>query len=289
MTDFVPKIFDEALRLKRYARALKQDSLPDFLLPYIVEEINGRLLDINRDFSMTLMITPYPQLTPMFSVLERKTTHLFTAHSSALNSPDIVFDGSLLPIKKESCDLIIILGGLHVINDLLGTLIQVRQSLKPDGWMLAAFPAGRSLYELRHAFMHAEAEYENVVYPHIHPFADLRDLGHLLQRAGFTLPVVDHNELTVYYQNPLTLLTDLRAMGETNILHERSRLPLKRAVLLQAMQWYQKLFSRDDGKVSACFDIHYLSGWAAHESQQKPLIRGSAEMRFEDALKNTNN
>ena len=170
---------------------------------------------------------------------------------------------------------------LQFVNDLPGTLIQIRRALKPDGLFLAALIGGDSLTELRQAFAEAEAEVEGGVSPRVAPFADLRDLGALLQRAGFALPVTDVDRVTVRYASPLALMHDLRRMGATNALVERRRVPLRRATLApDDRNLCRARFADADGRVRATFEIVWLSGWAPHESQQQPLAPGSAKTRL---------
>ena len=170
------------------------------------------------------------------------------------------------------------------VNDLPGTLVQVRRALNPDGLLLAAMVGGNSLNELREAFSVAESELEGGISPRVAPFADVRELGALLQRAGFALPVVDSDRLTVRYDSAFALMHDLRRMGATNVLSERRRTPLKRATLARMAEVYAERFADPDGRVRATFEIVWLLGWAPHESQQKPLKPGSAARRLADAL-----
>jgi SAM-dependent methyltransferase len=173
---------------------------------------------------------------------------------------------------------------LQGVNDLPGALIQIRRALKPDGLLVAALLGGGSLAELRQAFAQAEGELEGGASPRVAPFADLRDLGGLLQRAGFALPVTDSDLFHVRYASPFGLMRDLRRMGLTNALNDRRKTPLRRATLLRAAEIYAERFADPDGRVRATFEIVWLSGWAPHESQQKPLRPGSAKMRLADAL-----
>jgi SAM-dependent methyltransferase len=173
---------------------------------------------------------------------------------------------------------------LQFVNDLPGTLAQIRRALKPDGLFLAALIGGDTLTELRQAFAAAEAEIEDGISPHVAPFADLRESGALLQRAGFALPVTDIDRLTVRYASPFALMHDLRRMGATNALVERRRRPLKRATLLRMAQIYGERFADPDGRIRATFEILWLSGWAPHDSQQQPLKPGTARQRLADAL-----
>jgi hypothetical protein len=163
-------------------------------------------------------------------------------------------------------------------------LVQIRRALKPDGLFLAALLAGATLTELRQSFAAAESEIEGGVSPRVAPFADLRDLGALMQRAGFALPVADADRLTARYDSALALMRDLRRMGATNALVERRRTPLRRATLMRMAEIYAGRFADADGRVRATFEIVWLSGWAPHPSQQQPLKPGTAKTRLADAL-----
>jgi hypothetical protein len=166
-------------------------------------------------------------------------------------------------------------------------LAQIRRALRPDGLFLTALLGGDTLTELREAFTVAEVEREGGLSPRVLPFADLRDLGALLQRAGFALPVADVDRVVVRYDNAFALMQDLRRMGATNVLAERRRTPLRRATLLRMAQIYAERFSDSDGRIRATFDVVWLSGWAPHASQQQPLKPGSAKASLEDAVKGT--
>ena len=173
---------------------------------------------------------------------------------------------------------------LQFVNDLPGTLVQIRRVLKPDGLFLAALIGGETLTELRQSFAAAESEVEGGVSPRVAPFADLRDLGALLQRAGFALPVTDIDRVSVRYDSVFALMHDLRRMGATNTLIDRRRVPLRRATLMRMAEIYSERFSDADGRLRATFEIVWLSGWAPHSSQQQPLRPGSAKARLADAL-----
>jgi SAM-dependent methyltransferase len=190
-----------------------------------------------------------------------------------------------LPFRDASLDLVVSALALQFVNDLPGTLIQIRRALKPDGLLLAALVGGESLFELREAFALAETETEGGVSPRVAPFADLRDLGALLQRAGFALPVTDVDRVMVRYASPLALMHDLRRMGAGNILTERRRTPLRRDTLRRLGEIYAERFADPDGRIRATFDIVWLMGWAPHESQQQPLKPGSARARLADVLR----
>ena len=196
----------------------------------------------------------------------------------------VAADEEALPFADGSLDLVVSALALQFVNDLPGTLIQIRRALKPDGLFLAALIGGDTLTELREAFAAAESEIEGGVSPRVAPFADVRELGALLQRAGFALPVVDSDRLTVRYDSVFALMRDLRRMGATNALSERRRVPLKRATLHAWRKSMRERFADADGRLRATFEIAWLSGWAPHESQQKPLKPGSAQARLADAL-----
>lgn len=199
----------------------------------------------------------------------------------------VIADEERLPFKPDSLDLVVSGLSLHWTNDLIGALVQARLALKPDGLFIGAFFGGATLTELRQSLLSAEAELLGGASMRVSPFADPSDAGSLLQRAGFALPVADVDRVTVRYAHPVELLRDLRAMGETNVLLERSRTPLTRRVLGRALELYAEQFTEADGRVRATFEIITVTGWSPHESQQKPLPRGSAKMRLADALGTT--
>ena len=196
-----------------------------------------------------------------------------------------VSDTEPLALAPAAFDLVVSALALQFVNDLPGVLAQIRRALKPDGLFLAAMIGGETLTELRQSFAAAEAEIEGGVSPRVAPFADLRDLGGLLQRAGFALPVTDVDRIVVRYDNAFALMQDLRRMGATNILNERRRTLSRRATFLKMAQIYAERFSDPDGRIRATFDIVWMSGWAPHDSQQKPLKPGSAKMSLADAVK----
>ena len=193
-------------------------------------------------------------------------------------------DLEILPFAPASFDLVTSSLAFHWINDLPGTLLQLRHILKPDGLLLVNLFAGETLEALRIALLEAEAEIENGASPRISPFADPRDLAGLLQRAGFALPVVDSDRITVDYPDAWKLMRDLRAMGETNATALRHRHFTRRATLLRAADIYRARFGNDDGRIPAAFEIATLTAWAPHEAQPRALRPGSAATRLADAL-----
>jgi SAM-dependent methyltransferase len=199
-------------------------------------------------------------------------------------APFVAADEEMLPFRHGSLDLVVSALALQFVNDLPGVLVQIRRALKPDGLFLAALAGGDTLSELRQSFAAAESELEGGVSPRVAPFADLRDLGALLQRAGFALPVTDTDRLTVRYDSVFALMRDLRAMGATNTLIDRRRAPLRRATLMRMAEIYAERFADGDGRVRATFEIVWVSGWAPHPDQQQALRPGSARARLADAL-----
>jgi SAM-dependent methyltransferase len=190
----------------------------------------------------------------------------------------------LLGLETDRFDLAVSVLNLHAINDLPGGLIQIRRALKPDGLFVAALFGGETLNELRDSFAAGEEQIRGGASPRVSSLADVRDLGGLLQRAGFNLPVADVERTVVRYGKFETLVEDLRAAGETNALVQRSRTPLRRDVLAASLSHYAAHHAEPDGRLRATFDIVYLTGWVPHESQQKPLRPGSAKTRLADAL-----
>jgi SAM-dependent methyltransferase len=283
-----PKVFDRSLLRRRLARAVAAGGA-DFLLARVADDIADRLSTVTRSFPTSLDLgTPGPHVALALEGrasaqrLVRAAPIARVLGSGSWNG--IVCDEELLPFAQASFDLVVSALALQGINDLPGALLQIRRALKPDGLFLACLLGGQTLHELRTAWAIAEEEMQGGASPRVAPFADVRDMGALLQRAGFALPVSDIDSLTVRYDHMFALMAELRAMGATNALHDRTRRPLRRATLLRAAETYATLFSEADGRVRATFEIVWLSGWAPHESQQKPLAPGSARMRLADAL-----
>ena len=203
---------------------------------------------------------------------------------AASDGPRVVADEERLPFTEASLDLVVSLLSLHWTNDLVGALVQVRRALRPDGLFIGAMLGGATLTELRQSLLIAESEIGRGAGARVSPFADGFDGAGLLQRAGFALPVADVDRITVRYDHPIKLMADLRAMGETSALIDRPREPLTRAVLARTAEVYAERFALPDGRIPATFEIVTLTGWAAHDSQQKPLKPGSAKMRLADAI-----
>ena len=272
-----PTLFDRRLLRAQQSRAFKQGPVT-FLLDRVAEDMAERLAAVKRDFAKAADIwTPGDALRKPLADRLKSFTHL-----DVLGDPQEV-----LPLQQEAFDLVVSALALQFVNDLPGVLAQIRRALKPDGLLLAAMIGGDTLNELRQCFAAAEAELEGGVSPRVAPFADLRDAGHLLQRAGLALPVTDVDRIVVRYDSAFALMADIRRMGASNILVERRRAPTRRATMLRMAQLYAKRFADADGRIRATFDVVWLSGWAPHESQQRPLKPGSATASLAEAVKKT--
>jgi len=270
-----PILFDRALLRTRQRRAERLGAAT-FLLDRVAEEMAERLQVVVREFADAVDVgTPADAVRDALAGRVSRLAHV--------DLPDSEFEP--LPISSESLDLAVSALAFQFVNDLPGMLAQIRRALKPDGLLLAAMTGGQTLTELRQVFAAAEAECEGGVSPRVAPFVDLRDVGALLQRAGFALPVTDVDRIVVRYDDAFALMQDLRRMGATNVLKERRRTPTRRATLLRMAQVYAERFADSDGRIRATFDIIWLSGWSPHESQQQPLKPGSAKASLADAVK----
>lgn len=270
-----PVLFDRALLRARQSRALRSGPAT-FLLDRVAEDMADRLHAVLREFKHAADVgTPGDQVR---GALRGRVDQL-----ARIELPDR--ESEPLPLQPGSLDLVVSALAFQFVNDLPGVLAQIRRALKPDGLLLAAMLGGDTLTELRQSFAAAEAECEGGVSPRVAPFADLRDIGALLQRAGLALPVTDVDRVVVRYDNAFALMADLRRMGATNILVERRRMPTRRSTLLRMVQIYGERFADSDGRIRATFDVIWLSGWAPDESQQKPLRPGSAKASLAEAVK----
>ncbi|HRJ68614.1 MAG TPA: methyltransferase domain-containing protein [Beijerinckiaceae bacterium] len=282
----VPNILDEDLQRRRLERAVKGGPAT-FLLEHVTSDLGERLSPVLRRFESVLDF--FSPLGAGGDALVRRspdaqTTRLAASVSLACGDGWTIADPAIWDPGSGQYDAIVSLLMLQTLNDIPGALVRLRRALRPDGLFIAALIGGDSLKELRQAFLTAEVEIAGGASPRVAPFADVRAMGHLLQRAGFALPVTDSETLTVRYASALDLMRDLRAMGATNALSERVRRPLRRAILARAIEAYAERFSDQDGRIRATFEIIWLSGWAPHESQQKPLQPGTGKMRLADAL-----
>jgi SAM-dependent methyltransferase len=272
-SNIAPHLFDRALLRARMDRARRGGPVT-FLLDRVVEDMADRLQAVTRGFSDAAEIgSPGELLRTPIAGRFKSITRIDFDESEALR------------LDPESLDLALSALALQFVNDLPGVLAQIRRALRPDGLLLAAMIGGDTLTELRQSFAAAEAECEGGVSPRVAPFADLRDIGGLLQRAGLALPVTDVDRVVVRYDSAFALMADLRRMGATNVLIERRRIPTRRATMLRMAQIYAERFADPDGRIRATFDIIWLSGWAPHESQPKPLRPGSAKASLEAAVR----
>ncbi len=287
-----PRLFDRALHRKRLDRAAPAYAQADFLKRRAAEDAVLRLEAIMREFPRAVDLSA--RTGAFRHALEESDardrigwlieTDLSGAMLAGREGPRLVADEERLPFAPGSLDLVVSTLSLNWVNDVIGALIQIRRALKPDGLFIGAFLGGATLTELRQSLMAAEDELLGGAGSRVSPFADASDAAGLLQRAGFALPVADVDRVCVRYAHPLKLLADLRRMGETNVLAERHPHGLTRPLLARTFEIYLERFADPDGRIPATFEILTLTGWAPHESQQKPLKPGSAKMRLADAL-----
>jgi SAM-dependent methyltransferase len=267
-------LFDRRLYMARISRALAQG--PDILAATIAAELTDRLALVNRSFNKALVIAPDP--TRMAAVVEASGQ----ARAVMARSPGTTDDLSLIP---ESFDCIVNVLDLHAVNDVPGQLAQMRRALRPDGLFLACLFAGNTLDELRQSWLAAEAAVTGGVTPRVAPMIDVRELGALLQRAGFALPVADLDRTIVRYGDAIALIHEIRSLGLSNVLVGRSRNFVPRRLLGSVVQHYHDRFADADGRIRATLEVAWITGWAPHESQPKPLKPGSARARLANALK----
>ncbi|PRX37095.1 hypothetical protein SAMN05216257_101113 [Meinhardsimonia xiamenensis] len=267
MTHSPPQLVDRAALARHRARAAAMAEPALFLHDYAAGEIKERLALVNRAFTAPAVVTGFP-----------------APWSARFPAARVVPDDEILTLEPAAHDLVIHGLALHWANDPVGQLIQCLRALKPDGLFLGILFGGRTLTELRAALLQAEIALTGGASPRVAPMGEIRDLGTLLQRAGFALPVADAIDVTVEYPDALALMRDLRAMGETNALAQRHRRTPPRALFTTAAELYARAHARPGGRIPATFEMVVLTGWAPHPSQQKPLRPGSAAQRLADAL-----
>ena len=284
------RLFDRALLARRRARVAASAAQHDFLLARVAADLAERLAIVRRSFPLAANLGAHHGLVSQAiqgiagveRVIDVDATPAALLRSKARLR--VVAEEDALPFADASLDLVVSGLSLQLVNDLPGALVQIRRALKPDGLLLASLLGGATLKELREAWLAAEAEISGGASPRVAPFADVRDMGALLQRAGFALPVVDSETVIVTYANPLALMQEIRAMGVSNMLISRRRTPVTRRLLLRAAEIYAERFAGADGRVPATLEILTLTAWAPDESQPKPLRPGSAQTRLADAL-----
>lgn len=285
-------IFDRATLRKHRDRAARGFAAHDFLVREVAERLADRLTDVVRSFPLALDLGCHTgeladtlngrggiktlvqcDLSPAMATMAAQNGHA-----------TVTADEEWLPFADNSFDLVLSCLSLHWVNDLPGALVQIRRVLKPDGLFLAAMLGGETLADLRHCLTEAELAEEGGISPRVSPMADIRDMGHLLQRAGFALPVADADQVSVSYGDPMRLLADLRGMGETNTVAERRKTLTRRTTLLHALSLYQQKFADADGRFPVDFHILTLTGWKPHPSQPQPLPPGSGHVPLADVL-----
>jgi hypothetical protein len=262
-----PELFDRDLLLQRRLRASRAPV--DFLRLEVADQLKERLEEVNRPFKSPVIVGP----------VDAKF-----AEASGLGGARIVPDEPVLPLERSAHDLVVHAFSLHSDNDPVGQLVQSRLALVPDGLFIGILFAGQTLHELRASLAQAETEVTSGLSPRVAPMADIRDLGGLLQRAGFALPVADTATLKVTYETPLHLMRDLRGMGETNVMRDRRKVAMRRNLLSRASEIYREAFAVEVGQIVATFEVAFLTGWAPSASQPQPLRPGSARMRLAEAL-----
>ncbi len=260
-----PLLTDRLALDRNRSRALRAPAL--FLHEEAVIEVQERLIEVNRRFTSPAIVTPFADMW-----------------REVIPNARMVADTDVLDLAVGAHDLVIHALALHWANDPVGQLVQCRRALKPDGLFLGLLFGGQTLSQLRTSLAEAEVSLTGGLSPRVLPMGEIRDLGGLLQRAGFALPVADSVTRTVRYRDAFHLMADLRAMGEGNALQHRKRLPAHRTLFALAAQNYLTAFGDVDGLVPATFDMICLTGWAPDESQQKPLRPGSATHRLADLL-----
>ena len=292
MSDRAITLFDRQLLRQRRDRAAEGVGGYDFLFAECADRLTERLEDVTRPFARVLdlggrtglLARAVAQRPGTETVISADLSPAMIRHAPA---PAVVCDEEALPFADGSLDLIVSNLSLHWVNDLPGTLVQCRRALRPDGLFLATLFGGQTLHELRAALAGAEIDLDGGLSPRVSPFADVRDLGGLLTRAGFSLPVVDSDTLTVSYSHPLKLLADLRGMGESNAMIERRRTPLRRATLMEALRRYQDRHGDAEGRCPATFQVITLTAWAPDASQPQPKRPGSATSSLAEAVGGT--
>jgi SAM-dependent methyltransferase len=282
-------IFDRTLVRKRRDRAAPAIEEFDFLFRAAAEQLLERLALVKKPLPVVLDLGGAHGILSEPLRQRKGTTQVVTADLSfnllvQAGISSVVADEEFLPFRDGSFDAVASALSLQWVNDLPATFAQIRHILKPDGVLVLAMLGGNSLHELRGCLMEAELAVTGGASPRVAPFAEMRDVGGLLQRAGFALPVVDSETLTVHYSNALALMHDLQGMGAGNALCDRLKLPLRREVLARTMQLYQEKFADGEGLIPATFEIIYAIGWSPHASQQQPLVRGSAKNKLADFI-----
>ena len=275
------KIFNRSLLKKRRTRHAAQWAGHDFLKREAAARIADALLDVKRNFTFALDLGCHKG--EVAEAISNRVPSLVGCDLAHAMSPELVCDEERLPFAPDSFDLVVSALSLHHVNDLPGTLIQIRQVLKPDGLFIAILFGASTLRELRTSITGAAAEHNVALSPRVAPMIEVRDAGSLLQRAGFALPVVDSDMITVEYDHPLKLMHELRAMGESNILLEQRKTFTPRTEMALVTDYYQSRFGKG-GIIPASFEFITMTGWKPHASQPQPKKRGSGTVNLKNIL-----
>lgn len=281
-------LFDTTLWLAHKRRALAgKVAGSDFVMRRVADDLAERLAAVGRGFGEAATLFCQTPAAVGAMAETGKAGHIVRVECDAGFCDDneaLIAPFETVPFEPESLELAVSLMSMQAMNDIPGMLVQIRRALRPDGLFLGAMAGAGTMAELRESLLAAETELYGGISPRVAPFVDVRDAGALLQRAGFALPVADVETMTVRYDHMFALMADLRAMGETNVLADRSRRPATRALFARAAEIYAERFSDPDGRIRASFQIVWLSGWAPDASQQQPLKPGSAKMSLARAL-----
>lgn len=287
-----PQLFDRPRLMANRARAAARFDSHNVLFEETAAQLAQRLEGVNRRFTRILDIGA--RSFSLARTLLKQDANRFIVHCPAamtdkklLNGHTCLADEEWLPFRGAAFDLVLSNLHLHWANDLPGALVQMRRTLKPDGFFLACLFGGETLRELRECLYEAEMNVRGGASPHISPFADVQDCGRLMQRAGFALPVIDKERFTLTYRDAFHLMHELRYMGEGNVLFGRDRRFMPRAVFAEADALYKNRYADGLGQITATFDILFLAGWAPHDNQQRPLKPGEAQQRLAEALGTT--
>ncbi len=292
MSDSMTVFNRSIVRLHR-ERAANLFADHDFLFREVGERLLERLDDVTHTFPRALDLGARTGLLAEImgkrggieDLFACELSNTMAANSAHKKGMSCVCDEEQLPFSGGNLDLVLSNLALHWVNDLPGTFLQIRKALKPDGLLLGTMFGGDTLHELRSVLSDAEISVEGGISPRVSPFADIRDIGGLLQRSGFALPVVDSETITVGYNDPLKLLTDLRGMGETNAVIERRHTVMRRETLMHALALYKERFADSEGRITATFQILNFSGWAPASTQQQPLRPGTGQKSLTDVFK----
>lgn len=276
------KPFNRRLYLARRRRFASDWQNVNFLKQEAAARIADKLHDIKRHFPLALDLGSHAG--ELAHAIAAKTDRVIRADSIEAFHPDFICDEEWLPFTDNSFDLIVSALSLHHVNDLPGTLLQVQRCLKPDGLFIATLPGVNTLRQLRESIVNAAMQHNFPLSPRLSPMIEVRDGGALLQRAGFALPVVDSDMVTVEYASASRLFEDIRQMGESNVLHSQHKGLASRHQFAAIMDYYEQHF-RKDGSLTATVEFITLTGWKPHNSQQKPSARGSAKHALKEVLK----